>query len=236
MQQSFLNQNIDKVYAFLCSKGLTFRVEGETLFVRGLNGHKGVAEIIDQYKPGLMALLKGQRVNNFRESLDKGSNSLHKPFLEAVYRKAFYNFDHCHWTRSGATRAQKNGSDVIVYLTSDQIIKIDEKIRGRDFGDIALEHVSNDRTSSPGWMEKDLGIDYLNYAIVPLKRAYLLPWQQLKQVWIENKRQWLDLAKTEQDGFSIIRAPNETYITLSCAVPSDLLIEKIKDALVIVIN
>lgn len=240
MQRSYLPQNIQEVYQGLIDSGFELRVDGNTLRVKppqeGFTDD--VRQIIKRYKPGLISLLNGQKVNDFQECLEKGSNPTHRPFLEAVYQKAFYNLDLCNWTQNGNTQAQKTGSDVVIYLTNDRVVRIDEKIRptSNTYKDILLEFVSNDRYNTPGWIEKDLGIDYLCYAFFRLKRAYLFPWQQLKQVWIKNKSAWLDLAKNKQQGFVIVRAPNDTYHTLSCAVPTKLLIEKVKGALLITID
>lgn len=238
MQQSYLPQNIQEVYQNLIEAGVRLRVDGDTL--RASPKEKitiEVRKLIQKYKPGLMALLNGQRVNDFQNSLEKGNNEIHRPFLEAVYQRAFYNFDWCKWSKNGNTPAQKTGCDVVIYLTNDRVNRVDEKLRYRKvYTDIALEHVSNNCYQSPGWIEKDLGIDYLNYAFVEIKRAYLFPWQQLKQVWLNNREDWLMLAQKRQQGFEIVRAPNDSYFTLSCAVPTDLLIEKIKGAMMISID
>lgn len=238
MQQSYLPQNIQEVYQNLTEAGVRLRVDGDTLQASPKEKINTEArKLIQKYKPGLMALLNGQKVNDFQDSLEKGGNKIHRPFLEAVYKRAFYNFDWCQWSKSGNTAAQKAGCDVIIYLTNDRVVRVDEKLRYREiYTDIALEHISNNRYHTPGWMEKDLGIDYLNYAFVGIKRAYLFPWQQLKQVWINNKENWLALAKERQQGFDIVRAPNDSYFTLSCAVPTDLLIEKVKGAMMISID
>lgn len=237
MQHSFLPQNVQDLYSYLIQRGISLRVEdkqGEKqLIVKGLHKNPEASPLIKKFKVGLIAVVEGRKLNDFQQSLEKGSNSLHYPFADAVYQHVFYNFDFCKRSQSGDTPAQKTGADVIVYLTSDRVVRIDEKFRYReDFSDIALEYISSTNRGTPGWMEKDLGIDYLNYAFVTIKRAYLFPWQQLKIVWDKHKKDWLSLAHAKQNGFSIVSAPNDTYMTLSCAVPTDLLIEKVKGAMV----
>ncbi len=242
MQTAFTqgSSNIRKVYQELIDLDIKLRVgtgdkEGSLLVTPPKPGSltSEIKKVIQQYKPGLMTLLKGGKVHDFQESLEKGGNIIHRPFFTAVYEKAFYNYDHCHVTRSGDTIAQKKGCDVIIYLTNDRVYRIDEKLRYEFWNDILLEYMSSDRTKSPGWIEKDLGIDYLNYAFVYQKQSYLFPWQQLKIAWDENKTKWMALAESKQDGFRIVPAQNDTYTTLSCAVPTDLLINTVKDAMVI---
>ncbi len=200
------------------------------------------SEIKKKYGPHgerLLSLLKGEKskennVNTFKSSLAKGNNAAHRPFLEAVYKKVFPDYDNCVITRSGNTIAQRNGVDIVIYTTSDTIYKIDEKLRYKCYDDIALEFISNDVTRSPGWMEKDLKIDYINYVFTPRKQSYMFPWQQLKIVWDKNKANWIELAGSEEQGFFIARAPNPTYDTLSCAIPTDLLVNLVKETIITV--
>lgn len=232
-QISYSPSEIDKVLKIIIDSGINLRVDKDTLFVSPKPTSE-IAKLIKKFKPGLIAILTGKSVNNWEESLEKGSNDKYFPFLDEVYKRAFYNFDFCKRSKNGNTPAQKTGADVIVYLTSDRVERIDEKFRYRkDWSDIALEYISNETRQTLGWMEKDLGIDYLCYAFVLIKRVYLFPWQQLKIVWNQNKIDWLKLAEQKKNGFSIVKAPNFSYYTLSCAIPTDLLIDKIKESIVI---
>jgi hypothetical protein len=237
IQGTFNQTEINQALSRIIDLGCDVWIEGTRLRLRGgKNGPEWeeAKGLFRKYHAGLVALLQGQRVNGFAESLEKGNNPIAHTFLDAVYRKAFYNFDQLIRTKNGDTVSQKAGSDVVIWTTANRAYTADEKIRDRaDYSDIALEYISNDRVKTPGWMEKDLSIDYLVYAFVPVRRAYLFPWQQLKMAWEKNKANWLLLANDRRDGFTVVSAPNPTYRTLSCAIPTDLLIEKVKESIVI---
>lgn len=235
-QQSFVPGNIQGVYQRLNDAGISLWVENDSLRVDiPSTTSRTDRDLLSKNAIGLRAYLCGQRVNSFHESNDKSNNSIHRPFLELVYKAAFYNVDGIHWNRSGDTPAQKIGCDVTIILTSPDHIKIDNKLRFEVYDDIALEYISNDRYNTPGWVEKDLGIDYLCYVFVTPRQAYLLPWQQLKKVWLKNKGNWLELAKNKQQGFCMTKSPNPGYYTLSCAVPIKLLMEQVQGAMSIVV-
>ncbi len=84
---------------------------------------------------------------------------------------------------------QRNGIDRSIVLQNGKTIWIDEKARGKNkitgkvYTDIALEFLSDEAQKTPGWVCKPLLCDYINYAIIPLGRAYLLPVQQLQTAW-----------------------------------------------------
>jgi len=119
---------------------------------------------------------------------------------------------------------QRAGIDRTVVLANGKSITIDEKARRDDYGDIALEYISNNNTGSPGWVEKHLLCDYIAYAILPTGRAYLLPVIQLQSAWARKKDEWLKIANDESKPWKDRRikpctAKNRGYKTLSLAVP-----------------
>lgn len=138
-----------------------------------------------------------------------------EPFWEAVYRKAFPNMVG-HMMASGDTKSQRNGVDRLVYLSNDKILRIDEKKRRTVYPDILLEYLSVDKTGAPGWIEKDLTIDYLAYAFMPTKTCYLFDWLMLKRAWQQFGSQW-------KQEYKNIEAKNVGYSTWSVAVPLDKL-------------
>lgn len=157
-------------------------------------------------------------VHDFTERLQWSEKQGDEPFWNAVYSKAFSNLVN-HMTCSGDTLSQRQGIDRVVHLASGQTLYIDEKKRGKDYGDILLEYVSVDKTGAPGWMEKDLNIDYLAYAFMPSKRCYLFPWLPLRRAWNNYKEEWKSL-------YPRIDGKNKNYTTYSVAVP----IKVVRDA------
>ena len=150
-------------------------------------------------------------IHDFRERLAWGEAKSCEPFWEAVYRKAFPNMVG-HMLCSGSNDNQRRGVDRVIQLANGHTLYVDEKKRAKDYPDILLEYVSVSTTSAPGWMEKDLAIDYLAYAFMPSKRVYLFPWLMLQRAWQYHKNEWIK-------SFRIIKAQNNGYETLSVAVP-----------------
>lgn len=227
--------NIQNIYTKLEDMGVLLRLNEKGILIAKPRSKVTpyAQELIKINKPGLVALLEKRTVHDFHSSLRKSNNGEIQRFLEIVYRKAFYNFAGWIPNNTGNSESQRRGCDSLVYLTNDREIRIDEKIRYKKYGDIALEYISNDRKNTPGWIEKDLSIDYLNYIIYPIRRAYILPWQALKTVWIQNRLEWLEFAQDHEKGFFIAKAPNNTYNTLSCCIPDTILIEAITGTMVL---
>ena len=113
---------------------------------------------------------------------------------------------------SGSNDNQRRGVDRVIQLSNGHTLYVDEKKRAKDYSDILLEYVSVSTTGAPGWMEKDLAIDYLAYAFMPSKRVYLFPWLMLQRAWQHHRIEWIE-------NFRIIKAQNNSYETLSVAVP-----------------
>ena len=170
--------------------------------------------------------------NDFHADLKFSNEASTMDFWDQIYKKAFVDMDHTeictdkHW--------QHQGVDKVVYLTNGHTYHIDEKTRRRVWPDIALEYISNDTTGTSGWMEKDLNLDYLAYAFMPIQTVYLFPWPILRRTWKHYKDQWFELARSkEKNGYSIIKAPNDGYTTWSVGVPIKTLRDKEHTATII---
>lgn len=189
-------------------------------------------------------------IHDFNEQLAYSERSSCEPFWDAVYRKAFPNLVN-HMVCSGNTQGQRMGVDRMIYLSNNLTIAVDEKKRRIDYGDVILEYISVDKTNAPGWIEKDLAIDYLAYAIMTTKQCYLFPFQLLRRVWCHFGKEWIDLAEQNEKaleekksgnpqfrsykntGFRKVEAKNKGYSTWSIAVPAMLLRKKVSDASII---
>ena len=131
------------------------------------------------------------------------------------------------------SEAQFRGVDRLIYLANDSILRIDEKKREKSYPDILLEYLSNSEKNSPGWIEKDLAIDFLAYAFMPDKRVYLFPWLLLKRTWRYFREDWIKKSEDNKEGFRIVKADNFYYDTYSIAVPLEILLSKIRCAMII---
>ena len=176
-------------------------------------------------------------MNNFNEDLAFSEMARTASFWGDIYRRAFPDMVHSY-LNDRDNGAQRCGVDRLIVLKSTRILRIDEKVRRKDYGDILLEYVSNDRTQAHGWIEKDLTIDYIAYGILPLRRCYLFPWDMLRRVWVAFGSEWIADGAAKKNGLRIASAVNregraDEYRTLSVCVPLELLRRKIGAASVI---
>lgn len=170
--------------------------------------------------------------HNFRQQLEWSEAASYEPFWDAVYRKAFPNLVN-HMICSGDTAGQRMGVDRVLYLANNFTIAVDEKKRKEVWPDVLLEYISVDTTGAPGWMEKDLAIDYLAYAFIPNRRCYLYPWPLLRRAWMHYKEQWISDGQRRTNGCRIVTAQNAGYKTYSVAVPIQTVQKAISTALII---
>lgn len=152
-------------------------------------------------------------VHNFYEDVAKADDPIYAPMWEYAYRQRFRNFS-SRTPAPGKSIGQARGVDVLVYCHHDQVFRLDEKIREEDYNDLLLEYESDNVRHTPGWIEKDLAIDYLSYAILPARTVRLFPFPLLQRAWQVNRDKWF-----ESDRCHIIEAQNPSYTTLSLAVP-----------------
>lgn len=162
-------------------------------------------------------------IHDFAESLAASHAASDLPIWEQIYRRAFPTFCAMVDHRDDGEH-QRAGIDRSVILANSKQLLIDEKVRNKDYGDILLEYVSNDRFNSPGWVCKPLRADYIAYAIVPAGRCYLLPVIQLQIAWAKYGEFW-------KQEFRHVPAQNNGYTTHSVAVPPERLFSAIGGAL-----
>jgi hypothetical protein len=162
-------------------------------------------------------------IHEFEASLEFSEQASEEAFWDAVYRAAFPNMV-SHMSCPGDTESQRLGVDRVILLDNAEILKIDEKKRRGDWPDVLLEYLSNDRTGAPGWIEKNLRIDYLAYAFPEARRCYLIPWPGLRAAWKSNGADW-------KLKFPRVEAQNRDYKTLSVAVPVKVLYRAVNQAM-----
>ena len=162
---------------------------------------------------------------NFRDDLAFSNTNSEEPFWDAVFKKAFPNM--VSNVLCDDMVLQRHGIDRLIRLSSGDVVKVDQKIRRKSYPDILLEYISVDKpVEKPGWIEKDLAIDYLAYAFLPTQRCYMYPWLLLRRAWLRFGEEW-------KVKYGVIPAVNKTYTTWSCPVPIDELRIKISAAMII---
>lgn len=173
-------------------------------------------------------------IHNFKDSLTWSHAQEDQPFWSEVYEKAFPTMVHYQSTRQDGW-AQRGGIDRTVLLADGTTIKIDEKVRREDYPDILIEHWSDEARRIPGWghRAKALTCDYIAYALIPSQTCYLLPYQVLRRAIKLNGLSWWQKAELKEPGYRKVIARNTTYQTVSYVVPTDVILDAIRDCLVI---
>ena len=166
---------------------------------------------------------KSGLIHEFNPQLVYSEDASCEPFWDRIYHKAFPNLVN-HMLCRGDVKSQRMGIDRVILLSNGQILYIDEKKRRKDRDDILLEYISADTTHAPGWIEKDLAIDYLAYAFMESQRVYLFPWLMLRRAWGNYKTAWINKYKPP------IIAQSRGYQTISVAIPIMILKKAISTA------
>ncbi len=165
---------------------------------------------------------------DFHADMDWSLAGGDEPFWSAVYRKAFPNLVGVELC-SDIPR-QKQGIDRLLHLSNGKTLTVDEKKRDRVYSDILLEVLSNEEYNTPGWVEKDLSIDYLAYAFMPIRRCYLFPWPMLRRAWFQYGGKWRTEYKPKR---AQTQVGNSIYHTVNVPVPIDVLRRAVSLAAVI---
>jgi hypothetical protein len=162
-------------------------------------------------------------MNDFGDDLAWSHAQSDQPWWEEVYRAAFPEFIGMQAIPQDGW-AQRGGIDRLVTLRCGTVLRIDEKARRQVWPDILLEFWSDEERRIPGWIAKGLACDFLAYAFVPIRTCYLLPFQTLRRAWYEHRYDWIKQYGTK-------RASNARYTTASVAVPTQVLLDSLADAM-----
>lgn len=142
-----------------------------------------------------------------RQSFER-SQSL---FLEACWKRWWPEA-----TRTPVTdrQTQLSGIDAFLYAGKAKVA-VEEKVRARDYGDVLLELVSNDRTRTPGWSVKGAASRLLLYAFADTRRAWVFPMTAVQVVTNLNASRW-------RGRYGEKIAKNPGYNSVNVAVPFEV--------------
>ena len=130
------------------------------------------------------------------------------------------------------------GIDKELYLRGGKVLLVDEKSRASKYPDVLIEVFSSFEDRTPGWARKDLHCDLIAYGWFPFGKppeAILLPFQALR-TWFDRRGwRWYWTAARRKDGARICDAHNQGYTTRSIAIPTERLLDEIRDSMVVTI-
>lgn len=162
------------------------------------------------------------RIHGFAERLAY-SEQYGNDWWIPIYRRAFPTLMSAVAVQADGW-AQRGGIDRLLTLACGRTFTVDEKIRSEDWPDVLLERWSNEKTQSPGWVQKPLAADFIAYAYAPAATCVLLPVPALQRAWRQHGRQWIGL-------YGQRSALNERYTSVSVPVPRGVLMQAIVEAM-----
>lgn len=163
-------------------------------------------------------------MNEFNTDLKYSLDSRDLAGLDKFYFQVFPHLKSIELVEN--LEEQKKGIDKKLHFECGKILLIDEKKRRKDYGDILLEEYSNFESKKVGWLSRDKYTDYIVYVIQETMTIYLLPFLLLQLAWRNNYKNWL-----EKYGRKF--ADNKYYRTSNIPIPIDILLEAIKNEIVL---
>ena len=151
------------------------------------------------------------------------NRAYHYFFPEMSYMKEIHEED----------RRQNVGIDWILYLKDGTPYNIDEKVDRKGYPRFLIEIWQAHNKGYRGWALKEgQQTDYILYLVEPKRDYYLVPYQELKAVYLRNEQQWLNDAKMRRNGFFYSDVWNNTkdgepWNTRGVCVPFDVLMHHI---------
>jgi len=157
-------------------------------------------------------------MNDFKLDLAYSLEERDNEIFDNFYRRLFPTLINIRFISDLAV--QKQGIDKILILKDGREITVDEKKRRKDYGDILLELWSVTEAGKLGWLYT-CQAEYVVYAIMPSRKAYLLPVILLKRAWYNHENEW-------KLSYPIKLAPNPwrnpIYHTTNIHIPPKILL------------
>lgn len=164
------------------------------------------------------------KFNNFYTDLSFSLDGNDDRAVNTVYKRAFPHLKEILIVTE--LELQKQGIDKVLMFESGNRIYIDEKKRRQSYPDILLEEYSDYDNKKEGWLKYSEHTDYVSYIVIPTQKVYLLPFLILQKSWNDNKENWVEK-------YGRLFAYNEQYRTSNVPVPTEVLLESIKQTLLI---
>lgn len=153
---------------------------------------------------------------------------------DAVWWRDFYRATLTHYRGHEHVTdrtLQRQGIDHRV-KAGDAELLIDCKVRSRRYPDVLLEikHEHDDGRRTRGWARKPLRCHYLAYIYKSEACGLLISFHLMQRALSAHYAEWKAKATAEVDGFRWVPARNKTYTTVSIAVPTDVLLAAMNEA------
>lgn len=136
---------------------------------------------------------------------------------------------------------QRDCIDAIVHLRTSHAgharsLRVEEKVRFQWYDDFLFEVWSDWDRRTPGWGVKTARADYLSYRILPNGKGWFIPFHALQAAWTRFGQDWIEAQKTSRRPDGLVSAFNGRWVTKSVIVPEAVLLDSIRDCLVVRIS
>lgn len=131
---------------------------------------------------------------------------------------------------------QYAGIDKLILFSNGKTLKLEEKIRRIDYGDLLVEIIADNNFASydyntnvfestkprgVGWGMKDYSSDLLFYFIEKEEKGFIFSWKKFQAIFKGFLPIWYELALNKKEGFSLKVAKNKGYDTINIAIPKE---------------
>ncbi len=129
------------------------------------------------------------------------------------------------------------GIDKLILFSNGKTLKLEEKVRRKDYGDLLIEIIADNNfatydhntnvfeSTQPrgiGWGMKDYSSDLLFYFIETESKGFIFSWKKFQAIFKGYLPIWYKLALEKKQGFSLKIAKNKGYDTINIAVPKNV--------------
>jgi hypothetical protein len=132
---------------------------------------------------GIAIYLYMQLIHDFRKSL---LTSEQTTVPDSLYFMCFAQGIKIEVCARDTIEQVQDRIDKVITLPSGKVIKVEEKLRYKDYGDLLVEEFSCVETQSQGWITKPSKADYLVYYIIPTKTARIYRMSELQNEWSKH--------------------------------------------------
>ena len=148
--------------------------------------------------------------HSFQESLITSEQTT---IPDSLYYKIFGEGITIKVCARDTTEQTEDRIDKVITLPGGKVIKVEEKLRLKDYNDLLIEETSCVETGSPGWIVKPSMADYLVYYVVPSHQAHIYRMADIQSEW-QSRQDDLKVIGTKR-----IACSSTMYHTLNWSLP-----------------
>lgn len=159
--------------------------------------------------------------SNFHDDLRASESDDLIPFWTAAFKARFPEMANCIFNYAD-NQAQRKGIDCLLFMNDGSTVRLDQKNDKYPPNNFFLEFVSVIDERKPGWIAKNLDVEYIAYGFINHGKCYMLCWRELRSAWKRHRAEWCKKYKVSD-------VPNNGYMTRGVAVPVPVVLAAMRD-------